>query len=301
MAEWLKATVDGGDEDPRVRIPYPAFIKAASMYDLYKMYEISNDEYHKKLPLDQHHFSSSQLKELLKDPEDFKTKNIDRKLEDDRRNPAFDIGTYFHTAVLEPHLLDDECIVWKGGRRSGKLWQEFQVKHEKKAILTIPELVLAENLIKGVEKNDVAWDLIDHPDATEEYSLFGKILGIPVKVRLDTLVLGKDKSYIADLKSTTGNVRDVESLKAKISKYGYDLSAALYMDLVNDYIDYNKLPFAHITDFYLIFATKDYPSSKVYRLYEGGKGIAVGRAKYERALTELKKHIEQDWTFPSEQ
>lgn len=269
-------------------------------YELYKLLEMSNDEYHKKQPLKDHHFSSSQLKTMIKDPQQFKTEHIDRKLEEERRNPAFDIGTYFHTAILEPHLLETECAVWKGGRRSGKQWQIFQEDNKGKAIITIPELVMAENLIKGVENNDVAWDLIDHEDATEELSLFGHLLDIPVKVRLDTLVLGKKKSYIADLKSTTGNVFDVYVLQKKISDYGYVLSAAMYMDLVNDYIDKNKLPYAYVDEFFLIFATKDYPSSKVYRLRDGDMGIAVGRAKYEFALNEIKKNIKQKWTFPDE-
>lgn len=269
------------------------------MFKQYKLYnDLSNADYHKKHSIKDHYFSSSQLKEMLKDPRFFITKNIHRKLEDDKRNPAFDIGTYFHTALLEPWNLESECAVWRQGRRSGKAWQTFAETHAGKAIITLPELAQANTLIKGVEANDVAWDLIDHPDAISEQSLFGEMFGIRTKVRFDTLKLGKDESYIADLKSTTGSVESEHEIRQKISNYSYDLSMAMYIDMINDYIDENELPYAHVKSFYLIFASKSYESCKVW---EGSRGtLAVGRAKYEKALDMIERFRNLDWKIPDE-
>ena len=62
---------------------------------------------------------------MLEDPEKFYkeyiTKEIPRK-----EVSAFDVGTYFHTAILEPHLLEKECAVYPGAVRRGKEWDAFK-------------------------------------------------------------------------------------------------------------------------------------------------------------------------------
>ena len=93
---------------------------------------MSNADYHKQHAPEDHYYSSSQLKTILDDAETFKKKYITRELEDKSSNPVFDIGTYFHTAILEPHLLNEECAVFTGARRAGKvgklLKQRMKVK-----------------------------------------------------------------------------------------------------------------------------------------------------------------------------
>jgi hypothetical protein len=67
--------------------------------------DISNDHYHSNKTF----FSSSVLKDLLKDKELFHKKYI-LKEEVERSGPlnAFLFGSYVHTLILEPHLVDVE-------------------------------------------------------------------------------------------------------------------------------------------------------------------------------------------------
>lgn len=262
------------------------------------LFNISNSDYHKQHSVKDHFFSSSQVKTMLKDPELFHRKYITRVLSEDKRNPAFDIGTYFHTAILEPDLLEKECAVWKGGNRGSIKYKEFEKANKDKAIITLAELGKANALIKGIEDSDVCLDMIDHENSTYEGSLFMDLMGVQCKVRFDVLNLGKDYSFIGDLKSTTGNPKDGWGLRTKIHNYGYDVSAAFYVDMINEYITVNKLDLALVEDFWLYFATKDYPMAKAWKM--SPDMLAVGRAKYRKALKMLKKYQANGWKFEEE-
>ena len=92
------------------------------------------------LPSDEYHgtpdtWSSSNLKTANEDMETFIKKYVTKEIPREHIN-AFDIGTYFHTSILEPHKLDEECAVW-GNQRRGKEWEEFQEKNKHKAIIIL--------------------------------------------------------------------------------------------------------------------------------------------------------------------
>lgn len=263
-----------------------------------KLLDISNEEYHAQRSREEHYYSSSQLKDIIKDPELFYQKYIAQTLEKETR-AAFDIGTYFHTAVLEPHLLDEECTVWHGGRRNGKAWNEFKEKNADKVIITASELVQAETLIKGVESSPLCLEHIDDPEAQAELSLFLTFLGVRCKVRFDLIKLTKEESWIGDLKSTTGSVKGAWDIRQKVDSFSYDLSAAMYVDMVNQYIKEAGLDVAPVKHFYLYFSSKTYPIAKRWCMSE--RSLEVGRAKYKQALKEIQKYEKQNWEFHDEQ
>lgn len=253
---------------------------------------LSDDDYHRQLPPDEHFFSSSQVKDMLKDPDYFIQKYIHGTIEKET-SVAFDIGTYFHTAILEPDRFDDACTVYRAGRRSGKQWERFKNKHKGKIILTLSDALKAKNLIQGIEQSDLCWSYVDYPGSEVETSLFIEIMGVRVKVRFDLIRLGKDYSFIADLKSTTGSPKDMWAIQKKISSLNYDLSGALYVDAINKYIEDNNLPYAKVKEFVLLFATKDYVEAKPWILSE--KSLAVGRAKYQYGLDLIRKYQKLNW------
>lgn len=258
--------------------------------------DISNADYHAQQKPEDHFYSSSQLKDMLEDPEMFHKKYILGEIERES-NSAFDIGTYYHTAILEPHLLTKECAVWPK-RRAGKEWLAFKEANEGKAIITSSEKLKADILIKGTKDSPIAMDLINRRGAVKEQSLFVMLEGVRIKVRFDYMFLSKEESYIGDLKSTTGSVKDKHKIRTKISAYTYDLSAALYVDAVNEYIRQNKLPYAPVDSFYWNFATKDHPSCKTWQATE--QMLEIGRAKYKKALSLINKCIADEWQFYDE-
>jgi hypothetical protein len=270
-------------------------------------YDLSSNDYHNE----KGSFSSSQLKDLIEDPEYFYRKHIKKEIEREQI-PAFDIGTYFHTALLEPEKLTLECAVFEGVRR-GKDWDKFKEDNAGKAIITKTEFDQAQGLINAVKNSPIASGRLGRgrPEvscfvellicgssiySTElgaELTLSGwqkakvpkKGISIVVKVRAD--LLGDD--FILDLKSTTGNTKSAFQMRQKISSYQYDLSAALYIDMFNVYVEKT------ISDFIWVFSSKDYFNSKSY--VGSGTMIQIGRAKYMKALLSLAEGIETDWQF----
>jgi hypothetical protein len=259
-------------------------------------------------------YSSSQLKTLLEDAESFHAKYIARTIEKET-NPVFDIGTYFHTAVLEPHKLQLECAVFDGIRR-GKAWDQFQIDNKGKAIITKSEHEQALGLVKAVNGSPIALGRLErgNPEISafidvrvcegEIYSPDMQILGkwgwesskgkklnpdkltiIPLKVRAD--LLGDD--FILDLKSTTGNAKSEWTMRNAVSKYSYDLSAALYLDLFT--IATGKVK----SEFIWTFASKDHYNSRSY--IASSENIQVGRAKWKKAVLTLAGCIQDNWVF----
>lgn len=295
---------------------------------------ISNEEYHKQLSVEEHFYSSSQLKTMLDDPETFYKKYISGELESEHI-PAFDIGTYFHTAILEPHLLQEECAVFTGKARRGKEWEQFKLDNEGKSIITTKEYEQAKNLIVATQKSDIAMDLHKggqaevslgiHVYATKEDVFVGKddrifrldikegwvqAQAIPktakrVKVKVRCDYINAKKGYIADLKSTTGNAKDVHKTRNKISSYNYDFSAAMYVDLFNARFLTEDKPY-RIETFWWVFASKDYCNCQSYWTGQGPSGeiedsnLKVGRAKWKKAVQMVAKYQELNWEIPEE-
>lgn len=292
----------------------------------FELLDISNDDYHAQRDAAEHFYSSSQLKAMLEDPEIFYKKYITGEIE--RKSiPAFDIGTYFHTAILEPELLEKECAVYSGQRR-GKAWEEFKTEHAGKAIITTSEHDKAMHLINGFKASALSEGI--YSGGQVELSLFveywvaqGNIylilpgrselymLDVNGWIRVDTIpapatrikvkvrgdYIHEEAGHLADLKSTTGNPKDARAIKDKIRGYSYDMSASLYLDAFNAYT-LNESGESKFKDFYWSFATKDNPMCQHYNCTD--KMFSLGRAKYKKALLELAKYQENGWEFVEE-
>jgi hypothetical protein len=269
---------------------------------------LSSEEYHGR----ENTYSSSQLKDLLDDPDLFYKKYVAKTIEREE-TPAFDIGTYFHTAILEPHKLKLDCAVFEGIRR-GKEWDKFKEDNKGKAIITKSEFETAKKLIESVKNSPMAMGRIGrgNPEISTFLDLFvcgsdiycldnDSILGkfgwekakkfpfkgtkITMKARADLLA----EDFILDLKSTTGNAKSEYSMRSKISNYNYDLSASLYLDL------FTASTGKTVSEFVWVFASKDYFNSKTYIASEDN--ILVGRAKWKKAVLNLAEGIQEDWKF----
>lgn len=270
------------------------------------IYDMSSEEYH-GMPRTS---SSTQLKDLLDDEDVFIKKHILKEIQREEA-PAFDVGTYFHTGVLEPHKLKMDCVVYHKKTRYGKEWEKFKQDNAGKAIVTKAQKEQAEGLIRAVMDSPVAQEyLVGDSEVSMFVELvihsgqifapyFGKVLTrkgweegpkkrpddgytVFIKVRADKL----GDTFISDLKSTTGNAKSRRSMQEKISYYNYDLSAALYLDVFS-------LLKPDLCEFIWIFASKDLFNSKTYRASE--TNILVGRAKYIKALFRMADCAANNW------
>lgn len=278
------------------------------------IFDLPNEVYHSLKGT----FSSSQFKDILDDEELFYKKHILRSIERETHD-HFDLGTFFHTGILEPDKLDSECVVFPGKIRRGAAWEEFKVKHQGKTIITDKQKETFDRLKKSVRDSKVAMGLLS--EGQPEVSLFiGLVIdrgvifapkyGVYLDLNLGWVGVGEDipfssravkiivktradwlgHDFVLDLKSTTGNAKSTKSMMDKISMYKYDLSASLYLDM------FNLVRGGDIKRFIWVFASKDYFNSRSYEASE--RNILVGRKKYMTGILRLAEGIRNNWKFP---
>ena len=257
-------------------------------------------------------WSSSQFKDMIECEEYFIQKYIKKEV-DRSETEAMDTGTYFHTAVLEPHKVKEEIAFFEGKTRYGKKWDEFKAKHAGKTIITEDMKAKGDLMVAAVRKSPTAMEYLEgemevsllvelliwngqifapafNKKLTKtgwmDYSSSGLVNAkgykIVVKVRADTL----GDTFVSDLKSTSGNARKEKDIRNSISQYRYDLSAALYLDMFN-------LVRPEVRDFVWIFASKQTHNACPWRA--SAHQILVGRAKYMRAIIKLADCAQANW------
>ncbi len=233
---------------------------------------LSNLEYHS----DTTHLSSSSLKLLLKSPQEFYKKYILKEGTNEEKD-VFSEGSFVHSLILEPETVSTGYAIFAGMRKQGKEWETFKQENAGKILLSAPQVVRCERLAKAHGALKVSTELVRGGFA--EHALTAELQSVKCKMRADYINI--DKSYIADVK-TTSMPSDVELFRQTITQYGYDLSAALYCKIAE--ANFNK-PFA----FYFIVLSKADNQCNVYKLSEASAN--VGYVKVIEALQLYKQCI----------
>jgi len=176
-----------------------------------------------KLKSDEHYYgeygqqflSNSNISTLLKNP---------RELNKPRPgSPAFLIGGYFHTAILEPQKLKSFKIV-EASTRNTKAYKEIS---DGEMCLLQKEADQVNIMTEVMLSNDVCRDLIrpvlgnvdyEEPSVTE---LFGN------KWKGKADIINHEEKLVIDLKTTA----DIDKFRWSASKYNYDSQAYIYSKL----------------------------------------------------------------------
>ena len=163
--------------------------------------------------------SNSHISRLLKDPL--------RAFEPSKPSPAFLVGGYFHTCILEPDKLDKYKVV-KSTTRNTKAYKDVAggelclLQHEVDAIELMREKVMA---------NDICADLIMGTRGEEwtkndyEVPMVTELFGNKWKGKAD--IVNHEEKLIIELKTTA----DIEKFQWSASKYNYDSQAYIYSKL----------------------------------------------------------------------
>lgn len=228
----------------------------------------SNEAYH----ANKSHLSSSNLKQLLKDPAAFKREKIDGIREEQSDKSHFIEGTLTHTLILEPADISSYAV-FPGLRKAGNAWEAFKVEHAHKRIVSITQMLRAEKLYKAYAAMDVATKLVSN--GLPEHTMLGSIMGVDLKARADYIVPGQ---YIVDVK-TTSMPSGVDYFNETVTQYGYGLSAALYCDLADQ-------TYAAKHDFYWLVLSKDDGQCHIYK---AGPSLVIGALEVRRSLALYKK------------
>jgi hypothetical protein len=81
-----------------------------------------------------------------------------------------DFGTLAHSMFLEPDSLPLKYVVWRGGRRYGKTWDQFVEANQHARILTVEEYATAVAVRDSLHQHPAVRQLI-HGDADREISI----------------------------------------------------------------------------------------------------------------------------------
>ena len=180
-------------------------------------------EVYEKLRNDEHYYgdygkqflSNSDISTLLKNPRDLHKPRPS--------SPAFLVGGYFHTAILEPDKLNRFKII-DATTRNTKKYKEISdgeiclLQHEVDKIQLMTETMMS---------NDVCRDLIKPVLAEVDYEepRVGKIFDNMWKGKAD--IINHDEKLVIDLKTTA----DIDKFRWSASKYNYDSQAYIYSTL----------------------------------------------------------------------
>ena len=157
--------------------------------------------------------SNSHVGRLLKDP-----LNV---FKPSKPSPAFLVGGYFHTCILEPNKIDKYKVV-KSTTRNTKQYKDVAggelclLQHEVDTIELMREKVMA---------NDICRDLIQNSQTEYEQPGIIDLFGNKWKGKAD--IVNHEEKLIIDLKTTA----DIDKFQWSASKYNYDSQAYIYSKL----------------------------------------------------------------------
>ena len=157
--------------------------------------------------------SNSHVGKLLKDPL--------RAFEPSKPSPAFLVGGYFHTCILEPDKLDKYKVV-KSTTRNTKAYKDVAggelclLQHEVDTIELMRDKVLA---------NDICKDLIINSQTEYEKPGIINMFNNNWKGKAD--IVNHEEKLIIDLKTTA----DIDKFQWSASKFNYDSQAYIYSKL----------------------------------------------------------------------
>ena len=136
-------------------------------------------------------------------------------------SPAFLVGGYFHTAILEPDKIKNFKVI-EASTRNTKAYKEISdgelclLQSEVDKIELMTDKVLANNVCKGlIRGNNIEYE---QPGITE-------LEGLMWKGKAD--IVNHDEKLIIDLKTTA----DLNKFKWSANKYNYDSQAYIYRKL----------------------------------------------------------------------
>jgi hypothetical protein len=161
--------------------------------------------------------SNSHIGKLLKDPL--------RAFEPSKPSPAFLIGGYFHTCILEPDKIDKYKVV-KSSTRNTKAYKDVAggelclLQHEVDTIELMREKVLSNNICNELIRGSDFERTVDY-----EVPMITELFGNQWKGKAD--IVNHEEKLVIDLKTTA----DIEKFKWSASKYNYDSQAYIYSKL----------------------------------------------------------------------
>ena len=233
------------------------------------------------------YLTSHQLGDFRQCPLLYRKKKLGLIEDEDR--PAYLIGRALHTLVLEGRdKFESEYAVGgpinpKTGEMFGpttKAYAEWAVA-QGRAVLTLPQFDLIENMADGVRANGMAIDLLS--EGIPEGVVRTEYCGMPCQMRADWL---DPHRHILDLKTCD----DLTWFEADARRYGYTHQLAFYRAVLQQVIG------LFMPAFFIAVEKKPPFRCGVWQIHEDS--LAQAQKENEAAIERLKRCIAID-TWPS--
>ena len=236
---------------------------------------MNKEEVIKKLREDEHYYgafgkkylSNSDVGTLLTNP-----LSLGKALEP---RPAFLVGGYFHTAILEPDKLKKFKII-EASTRNTKLYKEIS---GGEMCLLQSEVDQLELMIDKMMSNQACVDLIRGINVDYEVPGIAELEGQLWKGKAD--IVNHDEKLIVDLKTTA----DLQKFRYSASKYNYDSQAYIYQKLFG---------------YELIFIAIDKSTHQIGVYDCSPEFLSRGKDKVERAVEQYKLFYESEEFDPQQ-
>lgn len=183
---------------------------------------LTNAEYHGLTQV----IGKSHLDEVAKSPAHYWATFLDPNRVKPEPTPAMLLGTAVHTAILEPHLWDQQYAVAPQIRRGTKAWAEFEQQADGKTLLKQEDADLVRRMADAVHKHPASSFLLTLPGKVEQTIRWtDEDTELDCKCRPDWL--SEDGQLVVDVKTTEH--ADPREFAKSVAKFRYHVQAAWYL------------------------------------------------------------------------
>lgn len=146
---------------------------------------------------------------------------------------AMTFGSAVHVAILEPREFGDRYAIWEGGRRAGKVWDEFRAAAERNGldVLRAEDQQKVHDLASAVRANPTVMPYLDGPGSFEATVRWeDHETGVDCKGRVDRLAesIPCTGRVLVDLKTARDANPRIFGVQA--ARLGYHAQLAFYTD-----------------------------------------------------------------------
>jgi hypothetical protein len=232
-----------------------------------KIIEKLRDDKHYYGDFGKKYLSNSDISALLKNPLALGKQQAPR--------PAFLVGGYFHTCILEPDKLQKYTVI-PSSTRNTKVYKEMSggelclLQHEVDEIELLSDTMLANDICKGLIR-----------DSNTEYETPGikELEGEMWKGKAD--IINHNEKLVIDLKTTA----DITKFKWSASKYNYDSQAYIYSEIFG---------------YEMLFIVIDKNTKQIGLFDCSPEFYAKGKDKVQRAVEAYKLFYRQEGFDPKQ-
>ena len=231
------------------------------------------DEEYDNLPA----LRSTNLKDFLKSPRHYQYALSAEARAENSKKSCFLVGNFIHSALLEPDTLAASYLVVDASTRSTTKYKEAKEKFPNRKIILQHEKEDCEKIISAVKKLPSIMEIFEKGE--NEIAAYAKIPStddsasplVACKAKLD--IWHPEENHVYDIKTTGEPACD---FRYRIKAYGYDVSAAYYIDVMN-------ACGKEVDGFTFIVVEKD-PPYGVMLYFLTKEDYQRGRKKYREAL-----------------